>query len=201
MSHELQETQQNCSASRSRAASTRSGRSRLLAHLDRCADCAELIEIMELNIVQLENVPEPPCRPVSNSVWPRSRSVNWPRPAPGAAKRQRGWGPAAHWLFSNAAAAVILAVFITANLTWFNPDFQDSIHGCRRLINDKSAQGAGMASDWGAGLNDLKQKVESRMDMVRDADGRTAKDTDETEADTSGFLVTEIIRALGLIGA
>lgn len=169
----------------------------LRAHLDRCPDCAELIEIMELNIVQLENVAEP-----SPPAGLQQRLATIPqreRAADAAGRRAAGAG--GHWLFSNAAAAVILAMFITANLTWFNPDCQDSISGCRRLINDKSAQALQLASDWGNGLTNLKRQVESRMDVVRNAGDTAAKDDGEPDGSTSGFLVSEIIRALGLIGA
>jgi hypothetical protein len=175
---------------------------RLRAHLDRCADCAELIEIMELNIVQLNAVADP-----AMPAGLEQRLAFIPQcelAAASAAGQQTGEGQRSsggHWLFSNAAAAVILALFITANLTWFNPDFQGSIHVCRRLLNDKSARALEMASNWEAGLNDLKQKVESRIDEVRNADGRAGKGADETEENISEVLVTGIIRALGLIGA
>ena len=67
---------------------------RLLAHLDRCADCAELIEIMELNILQLENVPEPTMPAGLEQRLAAIPQRERPRPAPGAAKRA-GLRPAA----------------------------------------------------------------------------------------------------------
>lgn len=174
---------------------------RLLAHLDRCPDCAELLEIMELNRIQLESAPQPSMPPglqmslVAIPQRDRATSRSAERDA-GAGNRAGG-----HWLFSNAAAAVILAVFITANLTWFNPDFQDSISGCRTLINHQSARALELASDWGEELNELKREMESRIDVVREAGDRTGKDSEDTEGNRSVYLVTEIIRALGLIGA
>jgi len=174
---------------------------RLRAHLDRCPDCAELIEVMELNTVQLGNVAEPS---LPNGLEQRLAAI--PRLDRGAAAAgpltaAGGVGTGGHWLFSNAAAAVILALFITANLTWFNPDFQDSINGCRKMINSKSEQALQLASEWGDGLTDLKRQVESRMDVVRNTGNTSARDTGEPDSDPSGSLVTEIIRGLGLIGA
>lgn len=165
-------------------------------HLGRCPDCAELIEIMELNIVQLETVTEPS---LPNGLQRRLAAIPQQEAAAKENTVDHGVGTGGHWLFSNSAAAVILAMFFTVNLTWFNPDFQDSITGCRKLINDRSAQALQLASDWSEGLNDLKQQVESRMGVVRDAADTAAKDTGEPDASTSGYLVTEIIRALGLI--
>lgn len=166
---------------------------RLQAHLDHCPDCAELMQIVELNMAQLENAPEPA---MPDGLQRQLAAIpQLERAAAGVGEQARGNGGRAggNWFFSNAAAAVILAVFITANLTWFNPDFQDSIHGCQRLIDAQSARARELALDWGEGLHDLKREVESRMDVVRDAD--------VAEGNRSAILVTEIIRALGLIGA
>ncbi len=144
----------------------------LQAHLDRCPDCVELLEIMELNIVQLEGVPEPP---LPSGLMQRLTDI--PRQEQVKAGRPAYTGSEGHWLFSNAAAAVILGIFITANLTWFNPDFQDSIVNCRKLINDKGTMALEKASDWGEEIHQLKEQVDERL------------------------RVTDIIRALGLIGA
>jgi hypothetical protein len=171
---------------------------RLLAHLDRCTACAELMEIMELNITQLTGTPEPS---MPAGLQQRLASIPLRERAAGRLEQRDAGTSGGHWLFSNAAAAVILALFITANLTWFNPDFQDSIHGCRRLISDQSARALELAADLGEDFHDLKQQVESRMDEVRDAGNGAGKDIDDAEGGRSASLVTEIIRALGLIGA
>jgi hypothetical protein len=169
---------------------------RLRAHLDRCPDCSELIEITELNIVQLENAAEPS---LPDNLQQRLAAIPQQETAAMGFTIENDERSGGHWLFSNSAAAVILAMFFTVNLTWFNPDFQDSIIGCRELINDRSARVLQLASDWGEGLNELKQDVESRMGVVRDAADTAAKDAGEPGAAASGYLVTEIIRVLGLI--
>jgi len=172
---------------------------RLQAHLDHCPDCAELIGIMELNIRQLEGVPEPP---MPEGLVRRLADI--PRreiEAAGRPTTRSNMGANGHWLFSNAAAAVILAIFLTVNLTWFNPDFQNSIRWWRSLISHQSDKALQLASDWNARLNHLKQRVEYKIDTVRE-NGEPAEDgTGKSEETPSRLLMTEIIKALGLIGA
>ena len=169
---------------------------RLMAHLESCAACAALFEIMELNTIQLQGTPE---ADLPDGLERRLALI--PQRERAAARASGATGQSGgHWLFSNAMASGLLAVFIVVNLTWFNPGFQDSIRGCRELISDRSSRALELASGWSADLHHLKEAVEYRMERVRNEATRSEKGITGAEDGTSAKLVNEIIRALGLIG-
>ena len=135
---------------------------RLDSHLDRCPDCAELLEIMELNRQQLGAVPEPP---LPEGLEERLFAIPQLKPETAGATGG-GTSTGGHWLFSNAAAAVILAAFITANATWFNPDFRDSLHDWRYLIGQQTARALQLAEEWGSGLDDLNGMITRVLGLI-----------------------------------
>lgn len=169
---------------------------RLLDHLDGCAECAALYETMELNVIQLQGTPEVEMpegleRRLAMILRREHAAVR----AAGTARRRAG-----HWLFSNAMATGLLAVFIAANVVWFNPGFQDSIRGCRKLISDRGSRALELATDWSNDLGHLKEQVKYRVEQVRNGTTRSEREADGAENDRPLPQVNEIIRALGLIG-
>jgi len=136
---------------------------RLETHLDGCPDCAELLEIMELNRLQLESVPAPM---LPAGLEERLFAIPHLEQTAGGMAKGSGGAPRGHWLFSNAAAAVILAMFITANATWFNPDFRDSIRSCRYLITQRTAQALQLAEEWESELDDLTGMIARVLGLI-----------------------------------
>jgi len=174
----------------------------LKLHLECCSSCTELLDIMRINRLHLQGLPEAPLpRELEDNIlaipfWSENEAASASLPFDGVSQPTANEGA---WFFSNAAAAVILAIIVTLNLTLFNPRFHESVGDLDQLLMHRETQVLEISSRWQNAWTDLKQKMIYRLDLSLATELRTNGENERSK-DQEEFILTEFRRFLELMG-